>query len=539
MRGTDRCWLAAVFVCAVAAQEEVQCEESYPPPKFSDAQFHTLRVLTIISATFSFLGSCFTISTYVRFERLRTFAFKLVMLLSIADCIASLHFLFGAYHDVNKEWQTHHCPSIVCFITAAAYQFAQVSSFLWTACIAYNIYAALQNIETESLEPYYHLVSWGGSLVLVLIVSVTGSLGYSGNWCWIRQDRPLARIMFYFVPLISVMFYDMWMYVRIGQKVAQSPVEDIVNKRLRRYIGVFLFLNTFSVVNRLQNMMGPETPSFLLYLLQSFFSPMQGFANALVYGWNRRVVAEYSKEYPRFCACFCSCCEAIQRRTLVSFSTLTEQGTWADRDETESRQSLSMASLSLGPLQSLTSSISEIQEAVAEAELAEHAEHAKDGEGEMHGYVRRNSGANSAGGINSRARGRSTPRQSRRQARFDDAEAEEEGGEEEGGEEEAEEVDLQGLEEVGTIEDAVMHDGMHDGGQRWAVDCGIGQGSHASQADTRTSGNLISLISSGADGESRWMDGVDGGNGAPPAQGNAAFASMHHSPPSTQRHAAV
>jgi hypothetical protein len=402
----------AFIVSSVAAADELQCEESYPPPKFSDAQFHTLRVLTIISATFSFFGSFFIISTYAKFERLRTYAFKLVMLLSIADCIASLHFLVGMYHDVNREWQTHHCPSIVCFITAAAYQFAQVSSFLWTACIAYNIHAALSNIETESLEQYYHLVSWGGSLVLVLVVSVTGSLGYSGNWCWIRQDRPLARVMFYFVPLISVMLYDVWMYVRIGQQVAQSPVEDIVNKRLRRYLGVFLFLNTFSVLNRLHNMLDPETPSFPLYLLQSSFSPLQGFANALVYGWNRKVVGEYRKEYPRFCDIFCLCNRYVHRRTLASFSVLTDQGTWMDRDgDSSASESLSMSSLSLGPLQSLASSITEIQaeheEAAAEAEQTE--EGVGEGAGVLDGLHGGLHGGGLSSGINSRVRGVSSP----------------------------------------------------------------------------------------------------------------------------------
>lgn len=66
------------------ALKQKECEKDYPASsvaKLSEGQLHTLRFITLCSAFLSFGGASFIIASYIRFKNLRTFAFKLIMLL--------------------------------------------------------------------------------------------------------------------------------------------------------------------------------------------------------------------------------------------------------------------------------------------------------------------------------------------------------------------------------------------------------------------------------------------------------------------------
>jgi len=48
-----------------------------------------------------------------------------------------------------------------------------------------------------------------------------------------------------------------------------------------------------ALVNRLQNFIAPDYPVFALYLLHAIAVPLQGFFNAIVYGFNTQLRLEY------------------------------------------------------------------------------------------------------------------------------------------------------------------------------------------------------------------------------------------------------
>ena len=114
-----------------------------------------------------------------------------------------------------------------------------------------------------------------------------------------------------------IMVYNVVIYVMIRKTLASpaspysaDPVKSKLLWRLTLYIWVFLFIRIWGVINRLQNFADRDHPSFTLYMLTSLFSPLQGMFNAIVYGFNQRLMLEYKK---RFAACGlalrkCSCC---------------------------------------------------------------------------------------------------------------------------------------------------------------------------------------------------------------------------------------
>ena len=74
-----------------------------------------------------------------------------------------------------------------------------------------------------------------------------------------------------------------------------------VTRRVRSYVLIFLGINAFIVVHRVQNFLSPAHPSATLFALNSFFGPMQGFGNALVYGFTRSVGKHYAELLTEHC----------------------------------------------------------------------------------------------------------------------------------------------------------------------------------------------------------------------------------------------
>jgi len=54
-----------------------------------------------------------------------------------------------------------------------------------------------------------------------------------------------------------------------------------MNFRFTSYLLVFLFVNIWGAINRIQNLF--EEPVFVLMILQSIFTPLAGLLNAIVF----------------------------------------------------------------------------------------------------------------------------------------------------------------------------------------------------------------------------------------------------------------
>lgn len=78
----------------------------------------------------------------------------------------------------------------MCFVQAGLTEFAEMASFFWVGCIAFNIYAIAvlrMNERRVNLQHmYYHIFSWGVPVILTVI----GFIGdYYGAWSCGRAAR--------------------------------------------------------------------------------------------------------------------------------------------------------------------------------------------------------------------------------------------------------------------------------------------------------------------------------------------------------------
>jgi hypothetical protein len=288
---------------------------------FSTGQSKSIKAVVLTGASLSVLGSSFIIFTYWYLPKLRSFPYKLIAYLSLADWFSSFAYILGADNDADECVNT-----VICGLTAAMSQFFDVATFLWTAVIAFNIYCVLvqgKGPEIRRYEKYYHMVAWGIPMVLLIVVAATGSLGDAGNWCWITEDHQIERVLCYYVPLMLIMIVNGVIYVLIGRAVSDTLEASTINRRLRLYILVFVFIRLWSVINRFQNWVNPTEPVYALYLLHSLFSPLQGFLNSIVYGFNKKVISTWRNklnDLGLLSAVFGACCKRGSAQTNAAAS---------------------------------------------------------------------------------------------------------------------------------------------------------------------------------------------------------------------------
>jgi len=116
---------------------------------------------------------------------------------------------------------------------------------------------------------------------------------------------PLAHWLFWFGPLIVSFVWNIVFYALILQRFRmdthakttslsfmgerQRNLQWKVQKRLSLYLLAFAICWVWDVVNNILSQVSPESNFYWLWLLQSIFSPLQGFLNFLVYGISSRM----------------------------------------------------------------------------------------------------------------------------------------------------------------------------------------------------------------------------------------------------------
>jgi len=268
---------------------------------FETSERLSLQVVTIIGAVFSMLGSSFIIISFFAFKDLQTFPYKLIMFLSVADFFSSSTYILAVQDlGINPEDKGTDCfeDNFMCFFTAGMSQYFDFASFLWMGVISFNIYQIMVKRVGEGakdFEKIYHLVCWGVPAFFLIIVTATDGLGDAGNWCWIKHDHQVERWLCYYIPLMIVMGFNCATYCAINRATKKLNMrnQEAVNRRMVLYVGAFLFLRSWSVLNRFVELVDGNVGVFPLMFLHSMFSPVQGLANALVYGFNKKTKGHY------------------------------------------------------------------------------------------------------------------------------------------------------------------------------------------------------------------------------------------------------
>jgi len=255
----------------------------------------------IVSSVLSIIGSLFVIITFWIFPVTRTPLLRLVMFLSIADLMTGIFFLEGA---VVPEFKTNS----LCTAMAVIRTYWFITSYFWTSLIAIRLYQLSDGTykETVGYEKIFHLLSWGGPAlymtVLIILNQTTktdifGKDGY--NFCWFSDIQ--FELPFFFVPTAVFLAFNIIIYIIIiikMRRISTSGQRSKAQTRLLILPLIFIICILPKVIGDILFVSTKEIP-VVIEVIQSFLLSLQGFLDAIAYGFNPMVWREYKQLWYR------------------------------------------------------------------------------------------------------------------------------------------------------------------------------------------------------------------------------------------------
>jgi len=269
--------------------------------KFSSSEQSAIFAVSTTFSVFSMVGASLIIFSYYKFPNLRKFSFKLVLFMSITDGMGCISYLIGNPTD----------QSGLCTFQGFMQQLFQLSSILWTTAISTTLYrAVVKRMGSKELMMRYHLICSGVPTLFALLPLTTSSYGNTAAWCWIyvEEDSPtigqLWRFFLFYLPLWGAVVFNGYTYYISNRAMKGLFLSNDDQQIPKKYRNLMRRLNAyplilagcwfFATINRIQNAINPQNPLFWLYMLQVVGRSLQGTLNAIAYGLNENVRAEWA-----------------------------------------------------------------------------------------------------------------------------------------------------------------------------------------------------------------------------------------------------
>ena len=226
------------------------------------------------------------------YKKLRSFTFRLIIYLSVADLLASICNTYTGFLFPDDE-------SIGCMLQALIMNYSQLASILMTGTIAYSLYLMIvrENLDVGSKENKFLVFCFGVPAVLTPLPLITNSYGSSKGWCWITDDHDnsLWMLLEFYGPFFAIFIINFYFYFKIYRKIYHESHETFetkvmkkLMKRLRSYPISLVCCFGLAVAHRIYYLCGGDD-NYYLDLVSGCMISLYGFINAIVYGFTRSV----------------------------------------------------------------------------------------------------------------------------------------------------------------------------------------------------------------------------------------------------------
>lgn len=261
---------------------------------FSPHEVRVIDIIIMVSSSLGIIGALFMVVTFALFKEIREFSTKLICLLAVCDFMVSL-----AWFPFS------HTNSTLCVIQAVALQYFLSASFLWTMAISLSLVVAffprLQEFEWTLKMRYYHAACWAIPAILVSLSLALGKYENNGVRCFVDSSG-LLSLLFY-MPLLIVFVINSTVFIIIRVRLARhkGSLESRMSSVVSYYLVAFLSSQLPAVLNGLQRVIHPQHPVFAFYVILAALQPLQGFLNAIVYGFNEGFISQYIYFFENYC----------------------------------------------------------------------------------------------------------------------------------------------------------------------------------------------------------------------------------------------
>lgn len=318
---------------------------------FSDSEQNALTAINITTSAISMICSGFIVFSmlflsYKAWKQqeaplLKLTHSRLVFMLASADVCYSFAMIMGDPAD----------GSSLCYFQSIWSSFFELTSVGWVVALAYYLYQSFVRQEAATAEEeemlFYKIwaANWLFALFWTCIPFADGNhYGDSGAWCWIDGDdtgQAMRYMTFYLwlwvgIGTICYLYYQLfdavYALVKEGKQLAKDKGDEklagegekpdegcrcfavikmlwngsedaemiSITRRLCLYPVIMIGCWVFGTINRLHNSFDPQNPNFGLFVMHTLTSNLNGFFNAIVYGWN----GPFREHGIRHCPCF-------------------------------------------------------------------------------------------------------------------------------------------------------------------------------------------------------------------------------------------
>jgi len=275
-----------------------------------------LRYIQGIFSILSLVGSFFMIISMIFLKRTTKTHGR--CLLFLACCQFALSLTYIATSGFTELDLTENHPYL-CKMQGISIQFFNVASWVWTTCVAWNIWAQIvrgySSSEILSKEKYMHIIAWFLALVscgFIYDTIGTGDDNLNLKWCWAGSSSSKYTFMFFDAPLLVVLALNLIFISRVVYRVLAefSENDEVLNgilsardaskvkvfsRRIVFYPVVLIVCYAGALVNRISAFAGNE-PVYGLNIWLSFMF-LDGFLTAIVYGVSSSLITVYKHRW--------------------------------------------------------------------------------------------------------------------------------------------------------------------------------------------------------------------------------------------------
>ena len=252
--------------------------------------------------TISCLSSVFIVLLIFLFRRYEFTSQRLILYLVTATFFDSLAYALGGIYIAQSP---------LCTVDGFYLSIADWGVVVWVCNITVNLFWNVVVLRPSNLylEAFYICAGIGVPLFFGMFPFINDSYGPAGLWCWINESvtGQYLRFLTWYIPIwiiipgLFVMF--LIVIIKLSYEVRKwdpyNPASERYRELIRREIKplilyplVFLLLNIFPSINRIQNAVAPKYPIFALYLLHGFSSPILGLGCTFIFVINRETLKE-------------------------------------------------------------------------------------------------------------------------------------------------------------------------------------------------------------------------------------------------------
>ena len=218
------------------------CHEEVPACKNSSLSEFSLGPVPyyvgIVSNTLSCLASVLIVALYVAWRDLRDNAAQsIITFIAIADFFTASGYTIGSVNLLSYKPTLERCNVFknICDIESYIVTWATMSSYCWTIILSLYFYFSIAHNRsvTKKLMPLYHVVAWGGPILVAFPLLCFKKLHYApfmpGLWCYMdiyhnkllfsMGDNVAAMLtqlpeLTLFVVIVLVYVFTVWSFHR-------------------------------------------------------------------------------------------------------------------------------------------------------------------------------------------------------------------------------------------------------------------------------------------------------------------------------------